>query len=188
MKGLSHCRQSFLLIRKFSAGLFFNCKEMGNDMKFYSILFCGKEQEMKKKMPNFFHDLQLDYLLDIIKNEAKSYAIESLYYTLPRNERTVRYRQEIYWDFNMEAIRKAVAEFCLAMQKSRKSFELSAQCEDLISAASYHVEAATEYWKALLILEKAFQTCEMKSEGMRAFGEFLSFYLKECRENGWRRI
>lgn len=156
-------------------------------MAFHSILFYEEEPALEKKMPEFFHDLQLDYLLDIIKSESKSYAIEPLYYTLPKKASTVTYRQEVYQDFMQESLRKAVADFCLLMQKSRRACELSGQCEDTVSAASYHVEAATKYWQALLVLEKAYMDCEIKSEGMKAFGEFLAIYLKERRENGWER-
>ena len=93
-------------------------------MEFESILFKGVKQSLNKQMPDFFHDLQLDYLLNLIKDYSKIYSIEQLYYTLPRNFATIHYRQEIYNDLTNPKLKDAIGRFCLAMQKSRRAYGL----------------------------------------------------------------
>lgn len=156
-------------------------------MKFQSILFLG-EQAIVKQQPDFFHDLQLDYLLQQIRGYSRVYPIEPLYYTMPENIETVRYRQEIYRDlFQESSLSDTINHFCQIMQESRRAYELSLECKDNTCAASYHLEAATSYWDALLTLEQGFSEREFTSKGLQAFQEFLQSYLKEAKENGWEK-
>ena len=154
-------------------------------MEFQSVLFPG-EQAVIKQQPDFFHDLQLDYLLQQIRGYSRVYPIEPLYYTMPGDIETIRYRQEIYKDlFRDSSLTGAINRFCQIMQESRRAYELSLECENNTCAASYHLEAASGYWDALLVLEQGFSGRELTSEGLQAFQEFLHNYLKEAKEDGW---
>ena len=57
---------------------------MEKNMGFTSILFGEWEQTLKTDMPGFFKDLQLDYLLEQIKELTKGYRIAPYFYTFPR--------------------------------------------------------------------------------------------------------
>lgn len=156
-------------------------------MGFESILFGEMQQKISECMPDFFHDLQLDYLLGLIKNYSKIYSIEPFYFTLPEDPSLISYRQQVYADVLRKPLADALSRFCLSMQKSRGAYEFSDQCEDRRAAASYHLEAASHYWDALLALEVAFEKCEPESRGFMEFRGFLLGYLKDCRADGWER-
>ena len=48
-------------------------------MEFQSILFADSGLRLDKTAPAFFQDLRLDYLLNIIENQTKGYAIRPFY-------------------------------------------------------------------------------------------------------------
>lgn len=174
-----HCQ----MVQNISSKFF---RRKGQDkMEFQSILFLDGQSAIKQE-PDFFHDLQLDYLLRQIRGYSRSYSIEPLFYTLPKDIQTIHYRQEIYRDlFRDNSLTDAIGHFCQIMQESRRTYNLSLESEDTICAASYHLEAASGYWDSLLVLEKSFADRELMSEGLRAFREFLHDYLKEAREDKW---
>lgn len=154
-------------------------------MEFESILFKNGKQSLNKQIPDFFHDLQLDYLLNLIKDYSKIYSIEKFYYTIPKDFATICYRHEIYKDLTNPKLQEAINSFCISMQRSRKAYDLYCKCDNEICLASYHLEAALCYWNSLIILEKAFSECKPESEGLKAFYKFIVDYLRDARADGW---
>lgn len=97
-------------------------------MKFQSILYAGTTPQIRKTAPIFFKDLQLEYILGIIKKEAKGYSLEPHFYTLPESEEVILYRQQVCRDLEDRTLAGYMDDFCLQMQKSRHSYDLSLQC------------------------------------------------------------
>lgn len=154
-------------------------------MSFQSILYADTSPEMVQKAPAFFQDLQLDYLLNLIEHSVKGYVIRPYYYTLPGSKSLIQYRQQVCKDLLDEALNSCVRQFCFQLQKSRRSHELSLQCEEAIQKASYHLEAASLYWNSLLTFEKGLASCTPSSDGIIALREYVKKHIAECRERGF---
>lgn len=154
-------------------------------MKFQSILYAGTTPQIRKTAPIFFKDLQLEYILGIIKKEAKGYSLEPHFYTLPESEEVILYRQQVCRDLEDRTLAGYMDDFCLQMQKSRHSYDLSLQCGEEIQSASYHLEAAVLYWQGILALEHNMSSSDIHSEGLLAFYRFLQDEIRKKRENGF---
>lgn len=156
-------------------------------MEFQSILYADTGQKPGKAEPAFFQDLQLDYLLKMIENLTKGYRVRPYYYTLPDSVSLIQYRQQVCKDLSDASLFGCIRRFCIELQKSRSSHNLSLQCEEEIQAASYHLEAATRYWESLLAFEKELASCYPDSDGINALRDYVKKYISEWREKGFEQ-
>jgi hypothetical protein len=123
-------------------------------MGFQSILFGSAEAEIVKAEPDFFKDLQLDYIVEKILEQSKGYKTAPYFYTFPGSEEVIRYRQEICKDMESEALCTVLWSFCRRLAESRKIYNLSLESQGVVAIATYHLQAATLYRKALLKLDE----------------------------------
>lgn len=156
-------------------------------MEFQSILYADTTPQLQQTAPVFFKDLQLEYLLDIIKKEAKGYSLAPHFYTLPETREVILYRQQICRDLENRSLAGYINDFCIEMQKSRHSYDLSLQCEEEIQSASYYLEAAALYWQAVLDLEQNISSSEIHSEGFLSFCRFLKDEIHKKKEAGFEK-
>lgn len=154
-------------------------------MEFKSLLYADTDPQMLQSAPDYFQDLRLDYLLELINKEARGYDLYPYYYTLPQSERVIRYRQQICQELLDEELCQQLQKFCIQMQRSRESYSLSHQCGEEIQAASYHLEAASGYWQALLSLSQRLDSDTPESEGLQSFQAFLSQEIHRKQEAGF---
>lgn len=153
-------------------------------MGFQSILFGHNVPELCKESPGFFQDLQLDYLVERILEAFKEYRTEWYYYTLPKSKELIYYRQQVSKDIESEELCLTLQHFCRRLKKSRSVFNLSLKSGG-VQAASYHLQAATLYWEALLLVEAELDKCSLTSEGMQDFAGYIMQKKKELQENGF---
>lgn len=154
-------------------------------MEFQSILFGNSEPNLSKGEPDFFHDLQLDYLLEQILVPAKGYETERYFYTFPDTVELISYRQQIGKDMESEELCTVIRSFCRNLQESRKIYNLSLESKGEVKSATYHLQAATLYWKALQTLGAELQKLSLVSDGMKAFVMFVEKELAVQRECGF---
>ena len=154
-------------------------------MEFQSILFGSSEPNLKKEAPDFFKDLQLDYLIERISEQAKEYQIDAYFYTLPGDKAVIAYRQQVDRDMESEELCSVVRRFCRMLQESRKTYNLSLESKGEVAAATYHLQAATLYWNAVLQLSEELQTVPFSSEGMREFADYIQREIAGQQEQGF---
>lgn len=155
------------------------------DMGFKSILFKDEEYRLLEEAPAFFQDLQLDYLVERILGQTKGYRTERYFYTFPEQRETIGYRQQICRDLESDRLYSVLQRFCKMFGNSRKTYNLSLNVEKKIPAAAYHLQAAMEYWEALQWLKEELADCELVSEGMSSFYNFIKEEIKERKESGF---
>lgn len=150
-------------------------------MGFQSILFGSVETELVKTEPDFFKDLQLDYLVEKILEQSKGYKTAPYFYTFPGAAEIIRYRQQICKDMESEALCTVLWSFCRRLAESGKMYNLSLESKGEIAVATYHLQAATLYREAMLKLNEEFGSVSesVSSEGLK---EFFA-YIKEELEN-----
>lgn len=150
-------------------------------MEFKSILYADENVNAVVTPPAFFQDLQLDYLLEHIENSAKGYDIKPYYYTLPNSASLVKYRQQICKDLSDTTLSGCVQDFCRTLQKSSNSYALSEESEGVVQSATYHLQAATLYWQALLAFREKLTTCTLTSDGFISLKQYIDEHICELR-------
>lgn len=154
-------------------------------MEFQSILFGSTEITLSKETPDFFHDLQLDYLLERMLEQVKGYETYRYFYTFPGTAELISYRQQIVKDMESEELCTVIRSFCRRMQESEKIYHLSLKSKGEIASATYHLQAATLYWEALQKLQEDLQGVAFSSEGMKAFAAYIEKEIDAQREQGF---
>lgn len=156
-------------------------------MEFRSILFGSAKPAFSKETPDFFHDLQLDYLLERILEQTKGYETYRYFYTFPGTAELISYRQQVGKDMESEELCTVVRSFCRSMQESRKVYNLSLESKGEVASATYHLQAASLYWEALLAFEEALQKLHtgLGSEGMKELAAYLEQEIATQREQGF---
>jgi len=156
-------------------------------MGFQSILFGNTEPNLVFDMPDFFKDLHLDYLLEKILEEAKEYHTNPYFYTFPESAEVIRYRQQVCKDMESEELCTVLKGFCRRMAISGKIYKLSLDSKGEIASATYHLQAATLYRKALLKLEEELESVRegVFSEGMREFFSYIKEVLADQEKQGF---
>ncbi len=155
-------------------------------MGFQSILFGSVEPELVKTEPDFFKDLQLDYLVEKMLEQSKGYKTAPYFYTFPGSEEIIRYRNQICKDMESEALCTVLWSFCRRLSESRKLYNLSLESKGEIAVATYHLQAATLYREALLKLEQEAEgICDkISSEGLQEFIAYIKEELKQQEATG----
>jgi len=147
-------------------------------MGFQSILFGSTEPNLKQDIPEFFKDLQLDYLIEKILEQTKGYKTTYPYfYTFPGSAQLITYRQQICKDMESEELCTVLQRFCRRMAESRKIYNLSLESKGDVASATYHLKAATLYREAMLKLQEELEPVKngFSSDGMKEF----AIYIKE---------
>ena len=144
-------------------------------MEFQSILFGSQKRELTKETPEFFHDLQLDYLLEKIVEPVKEYEVSPYFYVFPGSAELISYRQQVGKDMESEDLCFVIRQFCRRMQESRNMYRLSLESKGEVASATYHLQAANLYRETILLLRKDIRKLcgSFVSEGMRGFARYI---------------
>ena len=92
-------------------------------MPFHSILFEKNEDGVKKETfeaPDFFVDLNLDQIIDVITRGKEEYNLKPFFYTPLNDIDTIKYRHEIMQDLENEVLLEDIKSFAEKMQEMRK--------------------------------------------------------------------
>ena len=155
-------------------------------MGFQSILFDSAEPDLSKEMPDFFHDLQLDYLLEHILSQTEGYETAPYFFTFPGSGELIAYRQQIGKDMEAEELCTVVRSFCRRMQESRNIYNLSLESKGEVQAANYHLQAATLYWEAICKFSEELRGINITSKGFLELKEYIEQELALQREMDMR--
>lgn len=156
-------------------------------MGFQSILFGNSEPNLVKDTPDFFKDLQLDYLVEKILEQTEGYKTTSYFYTFPADTEVIRYRQQICKDMESEELCTVLRIFCRRLAESRKIYNLSLESKGEIASATYHLQAANLYRDALIKLPEELEKLKdsFSSEGMKAFYAYIKEELANQEAKGF---
>lgn len=154
-------------------------------MGFQSILFDCEEVSMLNETPDFFRDLQLDYLLDCIMEEETEYETRQYFYTFPGSKELILYRQQIEKDMESEELCGMIQDFCRRMRESERIYALSLESMGEMYSATYHLQAAQRYWEALTTLHTDLKDRKFVSDGMKRFAEHVEKEIAALREQGF---
>lgn len=148
-------------------------------MEFQSILSEGSRRDdgaVKRVVPAFFGDLNLDQLVGSITADWHEYDLESIFYTRLSNLEEITYRQEVMRDFEDDNLINTINLFSGQMRAMRQRREQAKKLyykyaiqRCFLSSVEIYCKAVEKLWQGMLLLE-------VKSRAFIAFRDYLESY------------
>jgi DNA mismatch repair protein MutS len=149
-------------------------------MRFTSILFVqpkdGADVDRRQK-PSFFADLNLDQVLESITASREEYDLEPLFYTPLRSTAAVRYRHAVFADLERPELVESVGVFAKAMRAMREHLLQAEKLYEARQKQRWFLDAVGLYCAAVRALAAELAELEPRSDGLRAFREYLTTYI-----------
>ncbi|NOY08495.1 MAG: DNA mismatch repair protein MutS [Spirochaetes bacterium] len=148
-------------------------------MSFHSILFRkpGYSINMETlKEPPFFTDLNLDQVISTITADKEEYNLKSFFYTPLSDIGTIKYRQEIFRDFNNKTLLENIKSFAEKMSTMRRYIALADKLEYKYHKEGWFLEALNIYCDAVNDLVHDLSAANLESKGFLSFREYIIKY------------
>jgi len=146
---------------------------------FHSILFERAEDETSEEStepPEFFHDLNLDQIVDAITAGRSEYNLKPFFYKRPRNLTCILYRQQIMRDLEKQSLLASIKSFSNQMRSVRLHLNASEKIHYEYGRKAWFLDAVELYCEAVLELGRSLNRDEPSARGLRAFQEYLTQY------------
>lgn len=150
-------------------------------MSFNSILFRSAEDAATAnttQIPDYFHDLNLDQVVQAITADWKDYNLDSFYFAPLHDLDAIHYRQDTMRDLHGKVLMEGIKSFSQHMRTMR---ERLAQADKLASyrytSQRCFLEAVAVYCNAVRLLRECLASVSPTSRGLRELGEYLETYL-----------
>ncbi|EGD52355.1 DNA mismatch repair protein MutS domain protein [Thermoanaerobacter ethanolicus JW 200] len=153
-------------------------------MPFHSILFEKNEDGVKKETfeaPDFFVDLNLDQIIDVITRGKEEYNLKLFFYTPLNDIDTIKYRHEIMQDLENEVLLEDIKSFAEKMQEMRKHLAQADKLYYKYQKERWFLDAVEIYCDAITDLVEDLSSVELKSRGFLAFRQYLIDYINSDR-------
>jgi DNA mismatch repair protein MutS len=149
-------------------------------MIYRSILFDEPHDESvpdESAPPSFFHDLNLDQLIDRITAGYEEYAIATFYYSRLNNLDAITYRQEIMQEMDDNVLMQAIRAFSSKMRTMRQRLNQANKLDYKHTKERLFLGAVEVYCEAVVQLSTDLTGFDLQSRGLRAFREYLKEYI-----------
>ncbi|HVU26457.1 MAG TPA: DNA mismatch repair protein MutS [Verrucomicrobiae bacterium] len=146
---------------------------------FRSILFPDSETIGDKIEPPFyFHDLNLDQVVDAIARDRDEYNLKPIFYTRLTSLAAIIYRQEIMRDLENAALFESVKSFSSQMREMRKHLAAAKSWSYKYAKARWFLDASETYREAVTKLVCNLERSNPHSRGLTYFRNFLKRYVE----------
>ncbi len=126
--------------------------------------------------PDCFADLNLDQVVAAITRGRGEYGLTGLFHSPVADVETVVYRQDVFRDLEPKAARSAIAAFAAGMRSVRSL--LRQELHYRYQRETWLFEAAEAYTRCVAELRAALAALDLRSDGLRRFGDFLSAHVE----------
>lgn len=157
-------------------------------MTFNSILF-DKEDESPENpgQPAFFADLNLDQVVEAITASKEEYNLKPYFYTLLRDEETIRYRQEVMQDMEDPSLMSWITDFSRQMGKVRRYLGMIEKLDFEYHRKGWFLETVLLYCQAVNRLGEDIRQAHLSARGLQAFRQYLLHYLHSAEfQSMWK--
>jgi DNA mismatch repair protein MutS len=152
-------------------------KERRNVLTFQSILF-KFPKNLAEREADFFHDLNIDQIVNTLTAFKKEYKLKALFYTIPTDREEVLYRQEVMKDLENPALFQAVERFANEMHRSRLYKSYSEKLTNKFQKERWCVDSIDVYLKAVSGLLNELKMVKVESQGFSQFKDYLTSYVE----------
>jgi DNA mismatch repair protein MutS len=150
-------------------------------MTFRSILFPATEDLAKRETPqapDFFGDLNLDQVIDVITAGKDEYNLKPLFYTSLHDIHTIDYRHGVLRDLENGLLSEHISSFAKQMRSVREHLAQSAKLYHQHQKQSWFLDALEIYCDTLGKLVHDLSLVDLRSAGLLAFRSYLLDYTK----------
>lgn len=148
---------------------------------FHSILFesTGSKNLLEiNEPPEFFHDLNLDQIVDAITAGHEEYNLRPFFYTRLNDLAAIVYRQEVMRDLESEPLFKGIKLFSNQMHMMRNHLAAVKNWHYKFSQERWFLDAVQIYCAAVLELRRVLEHNSPTSRGLHTFGDYLAQYVE----------
>ena len=156
------------------------CQSGANPMRFHGILFAEPYDPARQETgeaPVFFHDLNLDQIVEAITAGWQDYDLVPFFHTCLKDLDAIAYRQEIMQDLEDKILMQAVKSFSQRMHAMRVRLPQAQQHYYKYHKERLFLGAVGIYCEAVEGLAQSLAECDLTSRGMCAFREYLTEYV-----------
>ena len=148
------------------------------DIRFESVLYRrSTESKTATEPPAFFHDLNLDQVVEAIIAAFHEYDLAPIFWMPLHDLDAIAYRQEIMQDVERLPIKRALAAFADHLRETRLRRQRAEKSYYKYEKERWFLASAEAYCDGLERLEHDLSTLELSSRGLRAFRRYLAEYL-----------
>ena len=148
-------------------------------MTFYSILYERPDLpavQASSAVPDFFHDLNLDRIVDAITADWKEYDLAPFFHLPVHDPGTIAYRQEVMRALENDHLMQAIRSFTQQMRTVREHLEQSNKSGYRHAKNRWFLSAAECYCTGIAGLAQNLGRENPESRGLRAFRDHLVEY------------
>jgi DNA mismatch repair protein MutS len=149
-------------------------------MTFHSILSHKAENSIKVETleaPDFFADLNLHQIIDVITAGRKEYNLKPFFYTPLKDIDAIKYRHEIMQDLENETFLQNIKSFALKIGTMRRYLILVDKLDYKYHKEGWFLGAVEIYCEAISELLDNLVLSDLTSRGLLAFREYLTNYV-----------
>ena len=149
-----------------------------------SILYRNSDAAIAQEAseePEFFHDLNLDKVVEAITAGWKDYNLAPFYYSRLNDLDAIAYRQEVMQDLEDKHVMQAIHSFSEQMRSMRGRLDQAKKLSVRYAVERWFLAAAEIYCDAVEDLSRALRALGVRSRGLRAFREYLTEYAASSR-------
>jgi DNA mismatch repair protein MutS len=155
-------------------------KRGASPMCFRSILFEGshdRNREEATSAPEFFQDLNLDQIVDVITAGRDEYNLKPLFYMHLIDLSEITYRHEVMSDLENDVLFERIKSFSSHVRKVREHLAIAAKVSYKYEKEGWFLEAVGIYCSAVEKLLRDLRECDPKSRGLLGFRTYLGQYV-----------
>lgn len=148
-------------------------------VKFHSILYERPDYPALREspeVPDFFHDLNLDQIVDTITSGRKEYDLAPFFYARLHDLDAIAYRQEVMRDLEQDTLMAAVKAFGQQMRAMREHLDQADKAYYKYVKERWFLSAVVIYFEGISSMVQSLCQAEPKSRGLRAFRDYLIEY------------
>ncbi|HUW75090.1 MAG TPA: hypothetical protein VMV70_00295 [Gallionella sp.] len=148
-------------------------------MKFHSILYERPDDLARREssgVPDFFHDLNLDQIVDAITAGRKEYDLAPFFYSRLHNLDAIGYRQEVMRDLEQDTLMQAVKVFAKQMRAMREHLDQANKLYYKYQKEQWFLSAVAIYCEGIASLVQSLRQADPNSRGLCAFRDYLVEY------------
>jgi hypothetical protein len=145
-------------------------------LPFRSILWERPDAQVERERPDapdFFHDLQLDQIVEAITAGRAEYELAPIFHARLHDLDAIAYRQEVLHDLQIPAVMEAVKAFAAQMRTLRGHLALATKLYYKLEKQRWFLEAAGLYGESVAALARSLRQADPRSRGLRACTDYL---------------
>jgi DNA mismatch repair protein MutS len=149
----------------------------------HSILFPERGGALERGTPDapeFFHDLNLDQVVEAITAGWQDYDLAPFFHAPLKDLDVVAYRQEVFGDLDGQTLIQAVRSFSGGMRTVRQRLRLAEESDYKQHKEGWFLAAAGCYCEAVERLSRDLAEAKPVSRGMGTLREFLAAYVESA--------